>query len=100
MSLVGAGLALILWLVTENALVAIILVTIIDLFGFFPTFRKSFYKPQEETVIMYFLAGVKFLISIFALENYSLITYLYPGVLVVMNFAFVSMLVVRRKILK
>lgn len=97
LSLIGAGVALFLWYLTKNPLLSVILVTVIDALGFFPTFRKSYSKPQEETLSTYFLSGLKFLISLFALQNFTILTALYPVSLVVMNWLFIAMLIVRRK---
>ncbi|MHB1865417.1 MAG: hypothetical protein ACYCPS_04655 [Candidatus Saccharimonadales bacterium] len=93
----GCLLALVLWGVTKDALTAIVLVTIIDMIGFFPTFRKSYLNPHSETSITYFLSGSKFLISILALNLYSTTTVLYPASLVVTNIGFVLMIEIRRK---
>lgn len=97
LSLVGAGFALVLWYITHNPLASILLIILIDAFGFYPTFRKSYYKPHEETISTYFLGGLKFAISILALQHYSLVTYLYPAYLVFMNFGLVIYLIIRRK---
>jgi len=96
-SLGGAVIALVLWFLTHNPLGSVILITLIDALGFYPTFRKSYYKPDEETMLTFFLSGLKFVIAIIALENYSVVTYLYPASLVLMNFIFVGLLVVRRR---
>ncbi len=96
-SLFGAGIALVLWFITNNPLGSIILVTLIDALGFYPTFRKSYYKPYQETMITFFLSGLKFVIALFALQHYSLITWLYPGSLILMNFVFVGMIMIRRR---
>jgi len=96
-SLFGAGCALVLWFITSNALLSIILIILIDALGFYPTFRKSYHKPHEETVITFFLAGLKFAIALVALQNYSVVTYLYPGFLVVVNLVFVGWVLIRRK---
>lgn len=97
LSLLGTGIALFFWFITKGPLVSIMLITLIDAIGFFPTFRKSFMKPQEETLITYTLSGLKFLIALFALEKISLVTALYPASLVLMNWVFVGMLIIRRK---
>lgn len=99
LSLLGAGIALILWYVTENPLYSIILIIIIDAFGFYPTVRKSYYKPYEETLIFYFLNGFKMFISLFALSNYTLTTLLYPIYLIAADWLFITMLHFRRKLL-
>ncbi len=88
------------WLITNDALLSVIIITAIDALGFYPTFRKSWMKPFEETAIHYFLAGVKFLLAVIALENYTVITVLYPFSLVVMNALFVMLLLIRRNALK
>ena len=100
LSLAGAGVALIVWFITKEPLLSIILIVVIDALGFFPTFRKSFHKPHEETSITYTLSGLKFVIAIIALEHYSLTTYLYPASLIFTNWVFVTMIFVRKKQLR
>jgi len=97
LSLVGAGIALLLWFVTKDPLGAIILVSIIDALGFIPTFRKSVARPYEETMFTYIMSGLKFVIGIIALTEFSLVNVLYPASLVLNNGAFVILLIVRRK---
>jgi len=96
-SLFGAGVALVLWYLTSSPMGSVILITLIDALGFYPTFRKSYHKPHEETMLTFFLSGLKFVIAIIALQNYSVVTYLYPASLVLMNFIFVGLLIVRRR---
>ena len=93
----GAGIVLILWFGVQQPLLSIIMVVIIDALGFFPTFRKSFHKPHEETLITFMFSSLKFVIGLFALESYSLITWLYPTYLVFANGIFVLMLIIRRR---
>ncbi|MDO8558122.1 MAG: hypothetical protein Q7S09_02955 [bacterium] len=95
-SLLGAAMALVLWFITKSPLLSIVLVTIIDALGFVPTFRKSFTKPHEETLLTFFLSVVKFAIGLVALKQFSLVTALYPSYLVLANAIFVLMLVIRR----
>lgn len=97
LSLVGAGVALLFWWITQGPLLSVILITVIDALGFFPTFRKSYSKPEQETAITFALSGLKFVVAIIALENLNVVTWLYPASLVFMNWLFVSMLLVRRK---
>ena len=98
LSLSGAGVALFLWYVTNNPFASIILITVIYTFGgFYPTVRKSYSKPQEETILTYFFDGIKWLIALFALENYSVITSLYPLAAFCMNSIFVGLLIIRRR---
>lgn len=96
LSLFSVFIAMLLWYLTSNPLNALILVIVIDILGFFPTFRKSYHKPKEETMLTFFINGLKFVIALFALESYSLITYLYPLYLILANWTLVGMLIVRR----
>lgn len=97
LSLIGALLALALWTLTSDPLLSVVLITIIDGLGFIPTFRKSFYKPNEETALTYSLSAIKFAIAIAALDNVTVVTTLYPASLVIMNGLFVAMVLMRRK---
>lgn len=100
LSLIACGLALLLWFATKGPLLSVVLITLIDAIAFLPTFRKSFNKPMEETASTYTLSSIKFVLSILALKQTSVITALYPLSLVFMNGIFVLMLIVRRKQLK
>lgn len=99
-NLAAALIAIIPWMLTNDPVISVILITVIDFFGFIPTIRKSYKKPHEETLITYVLAGLKFLLAIWALETYTLTTWLYPASLVVTNLMFAAMLVIRREQLK
>jgi hypothetical protein len=95
--LVGALVALGLWFVTNGPLLSVILITVIDALGFFPTVRKSFNKPHEETLTTYVLSTIKYLLVVMALHSYTVVTVLFPASLVLMNGLFVVMLIVRRR---
>ena len=97
LSLVGALLALGLWAITNEPLLSVILITLIDALGFVPTFRKSYSKPNEETALTYGLSSLKFAIGIAALDNVTLVTALYPASLVLANGIFVAMVLLRRQ---
>lgn len=100
LSLIGSALALLLWKITNDPLSAVILVVVIDTLGYFPTVRKSYHKPDEETVLLYFSAGLKYVFALLALEHYSLVTVLFPAYLTIANTLFVVMLLMRRSVLK
>ena len=93
---ISALVGIILWVLTDNVLLAIVIVTITDALAYIPTFRKTYSKPYEETLIEYALGSLKFLIGLFALEAFDLVNWLYPLSLVIMNGAFVVMAIIRR----
>jgi len=86
-----------LWMITQTPLWSIILITLIDLAGFYPTFRKSWFRPEQESVSSFALGGFKHLFTILALQNYSIITALFPVSLVISNFMLIAMIYYRKK---
>ena len=54
----GALLGLVLWQLTNDPLLAIVLITITDALAFAPTFRKAYYKPDEETASTFILSSI------------------------------------------
>jgi hypothetical protein len=95
--LLSALLGIILWWVTKEPLLSIILVTVTDLLASSLTFRKSYYKPFEESATIFTISGIKWIAAIFALETYVIVTWLYPASLIVTNLAIVSVILIRRR---
>lgn len=95
----GALMAIPIWRITKEPLNAIVIVTLIDILSFYPTFRKTYIKPYSETLILYILAGIKFLLVTLSLENINLTTTLYPITVIWLNVGFVILILYRRKIL-
>lgn len=98
--LILALIAIVIWIVTKNPLLSVILATLIDLIAFIPTVRKSYIEPYSETLFMYSLNGFKFVIAFLALEQISIVTSLYPLSWIILNWIFVIVILQRRKIIK
>lgn len=97
--LAGALMGIALWLVTQEPLLAVVVVTVVDALGFIPTFRKAYHKPYEETMGTYVLAVFSFMFAIAALDSLNLTTVLFPLYIVVSATALAILLVVRRRAL-
>jgi len=95
---IAALSAIPIWYVTKDPLYSVILITVIDALGFYPTFRKSWNKPQEELPLPWGLNSFKFLVALFALECFNWTTALYPASLVLMNGTFFVMIIWRKRI--
>lgn len=87
------------WLGADSPVLAMVLITIIDMLAFWPTFRKSWWKPWDEALSEYWTASIKFSIALFAMDQFTLVTALYPAVLVFMHLAFIAMAVMRRRVI-
>ncbi len=90
-------LALFLWIIAKQPVLSVILVSIIDMLGFIPTIRKSWNKPYSETLFLYELNAFRHGLSLLALQQYSIVTWLYPITWAFANALFSLMLIIRRK---
>ena len=96
--LIGALIALFFYIFLKNPVASIILVCVIDLIGFIPTFRKSYVEPKTETSSTYIVSAFSSILAVIALTNYSLITMLYPITLVITDSTCWLIITLRRKI--
>ncbi len=97
----GSALAVtLMYVVTQQAVLAAFLATMIDLLGYIPTFRKSYTLPNDEPVLTYTFSGMSFLFSLFALQEWSFTTAFYPFVLIFSNASLVAFLLIRRRALQ
>ena len=92
----GALAAIPVWVLASNPLGAVFLVTLIDALSFYPTIRKSYLKPREETGFMFGMSALRFIISVLALESFTFVTAFYPLFIAVANISLVTMLLWRR----
>ncbi len=86
-----------LWLLTDNALAAVIVVTVIDVIGYAPTLRKSWHKPWEENIPAFVIGTFQFGLILMTIQNYNLTTTLYALAIMFMNIAVTTQLILRRK---
>jgi hypothetical protein len=89
-----------LWVATSDPLWSVLLVTAIDAVAYYPTFRKSWAKPDEELASKYVLTVVRYLFSLLALERYTIVTTVYQLVSILMEAGIVAMLLWRRAALR
>jgi hypothetical protein len=97
--LIGALIAIAVWIFLDNILLSMVLITLIDFVGFLPTYRKSYEDPHSETAVLYAMSGIANLFAFLAISNYTIVTSLYVASLVLTNAICVLILIVRRKIL-
>lgn len=82
---IGALLAIIPWYLTKDPTISVIIAATIDFSAFVPTIRKTIKNPKSETLATYSINIVRHILSFIALENYNLVTLLYPAYLLSMN---------------
>lgn len=89
-----------LWYATSNSLWAVVILTIVDVLGFGPTFRKSYSLPHSESLLFFGLFAARNLIVIAALENYSITTVLFPAVIAGACLLLMALIKYRRGVLQ
>lgn len=96
-SLMFAGATLVFWILTDQPLVAAILISLIEAIGgFFPTFRKSYKLPFEETLTSYVAYTFSTVLALIALTNQSIEIVFYPIAVMILNICFVIFVLIRR----
>lgn len=96
LALIATGL----WLIADQPLASAILITIADVLSFFPTIRKSWKHPNQETAFTYFVNSFRFTAATFAVQNYNLVTVLYPAANALTDVIIGLILVTRRRSVK
>lgn len=89
-----------LWWVLKDPTFSVILITLVDVFAFVPTFRKSWAAPYSEPMYLYVTNALRQGLSIFAIININVATALFPFVMVLANLLLAYVLFYRRSFLR
>jgi len=95
--LIAALMAISIWWFLNNPILAVLFVSIIDMIGYIPTFRKSYNKPYTEDALSWGLFTITNVFAILALANYNLLTLSYLIAISSANIILLIFLLVRRK---
>jgi len=95
--LLGALAAIGVYAFLHDAVLSVILITIIDFAGFLPTLRKAYAEPYSETLSLFVLGVLWSTFNIIAISTYSITTTLYPSCILVANAICCSLLWARRR---
>jgi len=87
--------ALPLWLYTSSALSAVIVLTIVNLFGFGPSLRKAYALPYEENAMLFGVSAIRNGFVLAAFEHYSWTTVLFPAAVAIACILFVGLIFIR-----
>lgn len=90
-------IALFLWLVVQQPILSVLLITFAEILAFVPTVRKSWHQPYSETLSLYSVSAVRHSLSILALEKLNILTALYPAAWALTNVVIVGVLILRRR---
>lgn len=94
--LFGAITALCFWYFSSNPLWAVVILTGMNVIGFGPTLIKAYANPFEENLNFFVILIPRNLISIAALEHYSLTTVLFPIITAMACLVLVGLVIYKR----
>ncbi len=94
--LVTALLAIVLWWLLDNALIAVLLVTVVDIIGYTLTLLKINREHMSETLTYWSLDLLTYVLLVLALSEYSFQTAIYPIAMCIMSVLTVCLLYYRR----
>lgn len=96
--LIAALSAIVVWWQLDKPLISVIMVSVIDVIGYVPSFRKSYQEPWSETLISWILFSVSNIFAILALKEYNLLTVTYFAAITSANIALFLLCFFRRQI--
>jgi hypothetical protein len=89
--------AILVWWQLENLLIAVVMVSIIDIVGYFPSFRKSYADPWSEKLTTWAVFSFNNYLCILALREYNFLTLTYLLSISSANIVLIIICLVRRK---
>ncbi len=88
-----------LWIITQNPLWSILLITVIDVVATVPTITKSWKNPHQESSRAFGMAALICGLSIVSLDVFNMITTFYMATITLLNVFLAVMILYRRKTL-
>jgi hypothetical protein len=97
---ISSALALVLWAITKEPIVAIVFAIISDALACIPTIIKSWKYPETETVAAYTTGLFNTLTSFAAIQSWNFSSIAYPAYLLIANLVIIIAIVGRRENLR
>ena len=97
--LIAALSAIVVWWQLESPLLAVFMVSVIDVLGYIPSFRKTFEEPWTEPPIPWAVFSFSNVFTILALNEYNLLTLTYIVAITSANIALLTICLVRRRVI-
>ena len=96
--LIAALSAIVVWWQLESPLLAVFMVSIIDVLGYIPSFRKTFEEPWTEPPVPWAIFSLSNLFTILALKEYNLLTLTYVFAITSANLILLTICLIRRRV--
>ena len=96
-ALVAAGVGLILWWLTSEALYALLIVIGIDSIGSYLTMLKAYQDPESETFSTWVMSGTSGIFGALAVGSPDPTLLAYPVYIIIANYTIVGAIILGRK---
>lgn len=97
--LIFALAAILVWWQLDQPLLAVIMISAIDLIGYIPSIRKSYHEPHTETLVSWAAWSVSDIFALLALSEHNALTMTYLLTITIANFALVLFCLWRRRVI-
>jgi len=91
--------AIIVWWFLNNPILALVIVSAIDVIGFVPTFRKSYSNPRTESIPSWIYFALANVFAIAALQSYNFMTLTYIISIATVEIILIVFLALRRVVI-
>ncbi len=85
-------IALMLWLVVKEPILALLLATLVDFFAFLPTMVKTWKMPDSESIEIYYGSFISILLGIVLIEQFNFFSLFFPIYLLTSNATMVCLI--------
>ena len=96
---IAALLAILVWWQLKNPFLSILMVCIIDVFGYIPSIRKSFQEPWSETILTWIGFVIGNIFALLSLGKYNFLTMGYIISISLANLILVAVCLIRRHVI-
>lgn len=96
-SITLAVVAIILWYITENPLIALLLTIVVDFLAYWLTIIKSWKAPYSENITSWVLMTVAAILSVLSVGVTNMTLIIFPAYVAIVSFAGVIVLSYRRE---
>jgi xanthine/uracil permease len=97
-ALVAAGVGVALWLVTKEALYALVISIVVDMIGALLTVVKAYERPESETMSTWFLSGAAGIFAALSIGSLDWVLLLFPLYVIAINYTVVGAMLLGKKI--
>lgn len=92
----GALLSIALWIIFDNAIIALVTNLFTDTFAIVPTIKKSYNKPEGEDFSAWFGTGLADTMNLFAVERGTFGILVYPIYMLVSDLIIIIILLIKK----